>query len=577
MARVAPSGYGRFATGFDVPVRYRLMARYNLSQSRSPVQAPTPTTTQAAPSSSGPSNAAVQAAAGLAQPPPLPAADGAIASGLAAMGEMASVVLDALPVDAAFTAAVQSFHLLPVSDWLLRQPAETLYACKPSTVKRVLDELVPVGAFFEAVGRGFAGLGVVAEADFGIEAGFGVERTAGGVRIDARGAADIGVDAEAPGLQVAGARGRHAGFWAECGVSAGCGVEASWNFDVPEMVGRLPLEFLSHLGDLSAGEALLDLFEMSDALLDLPAPDVLTVTGENEGALEADADNGAPMLATFVPPGLVELLRVHLSAAGALSFRPQAGARDGSAFLAVEFEVAGRGESGRLGGGFFETARMEVGFPLPAGEPLTAEDALERALWFELEFRSTDGRGDEGRECFTYDSLPGLLTGLSTMGDESEETFSVGDLVRGRKRKVDQPEAVRDLLPWWPQGRATGDHFVFDQALTVAVDVEIAVLETALTGRLVTCDPTDEEACRDTQRDLARQLLAETAPDLDADFAEVAELRKAEVTVSVDTAVGAGMRAPGASLGSGTETRMGRKADLVDRIDGLDVERLLRS
>lgn len=547
----------------------------DLSQSRSPVQTSTPTTTQAAPTSAGPSNAAAQAAAGLSQPPPAPAASGTIAAGLAAMGEMASVVLDALPVETAFGQAVDNLHLPAVAGWLVAQPAKALYACKPTTVKRVLDQLVPVGAFFEFNGRGFCGIGLVAEAEFGIEAGFGVERTAGGARLDARGAVDIGEDIETPGLQLTGARGKQAGFWAECGVSAGCAVEASWNFDVPEMLSRLPLDFLSHLADLSAGEALLDLFEMSSNLLDLPAPDALTVTGQAEAAVGANGDSGAPLLATFVPPGLVELFGVHLSAVGAISYRPQVGARDGSAFLAVECGLAARGELGRSGEGFGETARIEVGFPLPGGEPLTAKEALDRALWFKLEFKSTDGRGEEGRESFIYDTLPGLLTGLSTLGYESEETFSVGDLVRGRKRKLDDPEAVKDLLPWWPKGRALGDHFFFDQELTVEVDLEIAVLETAVTGRLVTCDPTDEESCRDAQRVLSRQLLAETEPDLDVDFAEVAELRKAEVTVAIDTAIGAGGKVPGAGVGTDTQTRTGQKSDLVDQIDDFDVRRLL--
>lgn len=493
------------------------------------------------------------------------------------MGELADVVLDALPADTAFTSALQSIHLLPVSRWLLRQPAEALYACRPATVKRVLDQLVPVGSFFEASGGGFCGIGLVSNADLDIEAGFGVERTAGGARLDAHGAVGAGGDLATPGAQLTGARAAQVGFWAECGVAAGCAVEASWNFDVPTMLGRLPLDFVTHLGDLAAGEALVDLFELGTDLFELPAPDAISVTASAELGAEASGTTAAPPLGAGVPPAVVALLQVHLAAAGALSYRPQVGARDGAAFLAAECEIAARGELGGLAAGGSETARVEVELPLPGGEALTPEQALDAATRFTLEFRSRDARGDEGRESYTYDTLAGLLAGLASGGADREHPFRVGDLVRGRKRTLSNPTMVKDLLPWWPQGQALGGNFVFDQDVRVEVDIEIVVLETALTGRLLTCEATDEESCREAQRELSRQMLAETEGDRDVDFAEVAELRKAEVVVAIDSEAGLGARTPVGGLGGSGNSRMGRKADLADQIDGTDVERLLRA
>lgn len=225
---------------------------------RTPVTTPAPltpattTVAQASPAPQRAGNAAALERAGLDASTPAPtAASTGLASTLDALGETASVVLDALPLGLALPLALARRAEPWAATWLRSQDEAAVFASARPQIADAFDAAWPVGMGIRLDGMlgGSLGVGVVGRA------ALGAERVANGLRVAFRGSVTGEHPLLAYGAKATGAEDATlAGAEAEAKLEASRSVEAEWLLDVPTLLAALVAERAGRVGSVLLGE-----------------------------------------------------------------------------------------------------------------------------------------------------------------------------------------------------------------------------------------------------------------------------------------------------------------------------------
>lgn len=556
-------------------------------QTQATTRSPAPQTAAPA-SASGPaaSNQAAQEQAGLAAAPP--AAGGAdLLTTLQTMGPMAAVVLDAMPVQAAYplAKALRSFGF--VRDWLEGlEPADlmSLVAIDPDGL---MELVMPTGSsvelrFAESIA---IGIGVA------LEGSFRLERVGAAVKAQYAGllGGTVGVGAGASlgyeGLDRTGAS-------ASAKAQAGVGARAEWTLD-PAQVIHADIRILR---DLLAGRP--PSLDKIATLCVANNPTTLLVSCEVRAAAEAGAAvvNGD---AEVMPDGLsaspltagVQGMETGTNLAfaifsGALgqvqsSVKASAGWDDRGALvsLALNKQVAASlfGFDGHVDANIVIEARAGGGAP---GGRL--RDTIRGTIKQRI---STDD--DAGSTEMTWKGVDMLDAILATIGGKhlppGAPGFAPGELVVEREHRIDDPDAIKDLLGGMP---------AYDGLVRLVAAHAEARYQAAVTVRMGE-DTTagflgpgaqNVDAARDRQRALAGVILGETylcdLPVYQLGAYDCATLDEATMTLVVDVGAGlSGEVAAGAKadVSGSVGATYRREHDLTGAVKVSDVSRLLNA
>jgi hypothetical protein len=204
-----------------------------------------PAVTAAAPQLAG--NEAAQTRAGTLGATPAPA--DTLGGALDALGDMAAVVLDALPLAEAAPLAIAHRARPWASRWLAAQAGPALFAAAGELASSAFDTLWPVG--FGITVDGMAGVDIGVDAE--LSGAVGVERTADGFSVRVSGTA-TGALAAGLGAKTTGAEGAiEDGAQAEVKLGATYGVEAVWDIDPDTLLRALVDAGPTNINDLLLG------------------------------------------------------------------------------------------------------------------------------------------------------------------------------------------------------------------------------------------------------------------------------------------------------------------------------------
>lgn len=562
-----------------------------LSKPASSVSTQPPICAQAAPQQAGPvagtSNAETQTTLGLGASGEVDfmaemaaeyggggAGGGSLASALPYLGFTAPVALDAVPLDLAFSAAAENLAVPSVMDWVLAQSLRDLFTVPSRTVFKLLDAVFPDGTYAELgiggslaalLGAGAAGEGALVFA-----------RQAGNLVTTLTCKAEGGMGGGADYTSRSAATGQ-TGILLKFGVSAGADVEVEWRRDLQASLAGLDGLAGSTLGGLG----LASFFHgVSEALLEglsAQVPQRLIVAGSATVGAEGQV-GGTPDVEA--PDGVTggstwELVKLHartgLQAAVGADVRQGSGWEGlrGVFFLeaAVKAEAAagGPGDGTSVGGENF--VRIDIKSPTLGGD---APDSAEALMREGAQIRVTTGfrqAGEEESKIREFAALPEALAVIAGAFDEgTAEHGIVGQLVDGRKHRVSDVAAVQPILAH--AGLEPGELATLG---SVTADIEIVVNELAVGVSGSNVDLTDEEVCREDQREMARAVFGVGEASLAVEHKDAWEIRKAEVDVRTDVgfSVDTGQSAMAAKGG------LGRKLDLADQLELEQVAQLL--
>lgn len=559
------------------------------STSQATAQTTTPATTTAAPATAT-SNSATQSAAGLSQEVPPTTTEGGTSGALAALGELSSVVLDAMPWDLAFSTAAANLNLAAVDAWVKAQAVKDLLTCEESTIHAILSTVFPDGWFVELTGEAAGMLGFVLDGNSAAELGGTVSLTGEGLAVDYHGTLNAGPGAALPaGISVTGADEQRAGFWAELGASVGVGVSATWNIDFSEayQAGEAAV-----LGALSGEATAYDLIAPAFEVASWSVPEAMTVTTELSGELTAGVTNGlgeeaataedSGAASSLFPTGLSDYFRTGLSGTISDGISLRTGIEGEEALVSVAGRVddegsalaLGYGGSGNVGGDITLTARG----PLP--DPAAMPDAATWASTLvdvELELGATTG-DDRDAEIRTFDNVLDALAAIAAyVAGSGDADLTIGDLVLSREHMLTQAAGIQDLLPFAIDDlTGSSNNLLVTAEILANTVIEVEVPEDMLRVSGLLADVDNEEDARDVQRSVAQQMFGELAEDGTFDVnSPPALIRKAEVTVKAEVEAKTEAAQGNNGVGGGVTGAVGRTVDLVDHTE-LPVEDLRR-
>lgn len=508
-----------------------------------------------------PSNADRQSMLGLGQPDeefsaavaalqPQPGGFGPV---LRALGRMAPVLLDALPTEPAYDAALDAWDVPASRDWVAEQPATDLNHLASTQALRLLDVLWPDGSFVQAFLQGFDLTLFGGEGSADLSAGLTRDKSRLAVVLSAAAGAGVGV-----GLGgTADASGDRGGFLVQAGWQQGMGFEAEWAIDVRRMLSMADASLGGVFGGVSIPDVLTAALQTLGEQLLAQVPRRLEVSESMSASATAfvgveAGDNADPAVAA--------LGEAKESLSGALGASVKAGhGYDGlrghffvEGVARAEASAATRGEEDSVGGEVF--VRVEGWLAVDGRAP-------------ELEVTYGTRAGPEGaRETRCYHSLAEVLAALELMLDEGDEP-AAGDLVVARTHRLDGPgaEALAETTPLAPIF-AGFDATAFGRTATFDVEVEAVVSGSETNPAVQT---------RDEQREVAATLFGERDDgvlDRDAWLLRKAELTHRVTDATVNLTVAAGEF--GVSTGSHGYAA-GRKVDVAAELDADGVAALL--
>ncbi len=127
----------------------------SIDQATTKTTAPATTTaTTSTSSSTGTSNSEAQAVAGLSSEVPPTTSEGDLLATLPTLGEVGTVVLDAMPLASALPVALQLLSIDWVAEWLGAPAPGDVAEAGAALVEAVFDALFPVGIGFEVIATG---------------------------------------------------------------------------------------------------------------------------------------------------------------------------------------------------------------------------------------------------------------------------------------------------------------------------------------------------------------------------------------------------------------------------------------
>lgn len=561
---------------------------------QSQVQAPATTTTQApatAPASAANSNAAAQAAAGLTGEATPTTVEGGLLGALSAVGSCAGVVLDVLPINEAFSLAVQALSLESVRDWVYEQPLANLYLCKSDVVQAILNQVVPAGSFLEMGSDVAASMGFGPNASMGVAPGVRFERGESSASFTAQGCIDASVGAAVPAVSAIEANGERVGAWAEMGIGPGAQVKARWDVDFADIDTVLGAATGTSIGQAGELDSLEGPIAAAAGMYASGVPAAVECTGSmgagaDAGAVGLTGDSDPNPFGTSVTEGvgqwlpeLADLLGAQFQLAGAAAASVTVGYDGPDVFLRFQLEcttvaVAQLGSSGDKGTTQHALAEVRLAMPAAGSPTANAAELLHAGVQIALEMGEDNGEGEGSRERLEFSSMAQAQAALRSGGGDAA-TLTVGDLVYGRQHVLVNPEAAEGLmgmeLEAWGWNAAGGG-----AEQKVSADVEIVVHEEVLSLNLLPYDPTDVESAREVERVICLDILGETnridaarIPDLPVD------IRRTEITVETVAYAGGGVDVATTGGEARSTTRMGQTHDVADEMTLDSVNRLL--
>ncbi len=471
-----------------------------------------------------------------------------IAELVRALGEAASVVLDAMPFHELAPQLPPLLGVPWVREWVRGVPVDELLALPDEAVAPLLEVAIPVGMRVRTTVEGR--LAVIVGAMVGGE--LEVERTREGLalRLDGRflgtfgvgeGASVVGADASA---QVA------VSATAEAGVAGG--VEWLLPGTIPVAPGRF---LLARIGGGPAGTDVVEPWLASTP----PTRWELGVCGGSEASGGVDG----------VGPGWIQ--RAH-AAADLLGRGEWVAGRDGDApYERVRWRHEAAARAGASAGAVSGSIALEVWGTESAPQALPTRVRV-----------TTVNRvgGDELRDVVELGSVDEAI-GVVRAALDADRAAPVGALRIDREHNIDDPEAVRDLVGPALDGGVAADLFFAKAEVQRSARVSVVVDESlpAVPG----LDAADAERRRDQQRSVAAAVLGEVyeSPGVDpAGFLDHVSVEQVSVEWAQRGALGAGLcaaqvaEANGLARGSLT---VAQREDLTGQVDVADIARLLRA
>ena len=532
----------------------------------------------------GTSNAETQAALGLGAPAEVDfmaemaseygggEGGGSLAAVLPYLGSTAPVALDAVGAELAFAAAAENLDVPSVWEWVQEQSVRDLFSVPSSTVLKLLDAFVPDGTYAD-VGIS-APLGAALGASVGGDGGVRFARDGQALVSTVSCKADAGVGVGADFSAESSATGRE-GILFKCGASAGAQVEAEWRVDLRKGLAWADGLAGTTLGGLGLAAFFHGAAESLLTNMGASVPSRLTVAARVgtgfEGQVGGAPDPYAPVDAAGAGAwdDVKRLARTGLAAAAGTEAREGAGWEGlrGTFFIEASWRaealVGATGNGETFGGDHF--VRLDVKSPTLGGEaPTTAAELMQEGL----QVRVTTGVRTAGEEESTiqdFAALPDALAAIAGFGGDREHAV-VGQLVDGRKHRVRDLAAVEPILAG--AGLDTG---LLGKLGAVEADVEVVINELAVGISNPDVDRSDEEECRDEQRDMGKAIFGVGDAELAVEHDEAWELRKAEV----DVRAGVGATFDDGSMSASRRGAVGRKVDLADQLTLEQVAELL--
>ncbi|MBM4366197.1 MAG: hypothetical protein FJ102_08265 [Deltaproteobacteria bacterium] len=520
----------------------------------------TATSSTSSSSSSGTSNSEAQAAAGLTGEVPPSSSEGDLLATLPTLGEVGTVVLDAMPLASALPVALQLMSIDWVAEWVRALTPEAVAEAGAALVEAVFDALFPVGIGFEVVAAG----DVKVPPNLTVKGGgtIALKREKDSWKLTLIGKLGAEASANVAGLaSLSGAGDNQAGVTAGAEVLAEAQVVAEGSISNALLLGNA-----AETGAPSVSQIMGNTLELAERLFSEPGAK-LVVSAEGEGTAEvgagvstvgASANGSGGFTELDVTPG-VEKCGVKLEG----SIKGGGGIDGGRLYGFVEGGYAASGSVPGAAASTRSTLRIEcwVNTEVPEGtvNPLDLVDEVRvtfiNADAADAEERSLDGDG-------FGDVYPLVKAGADCV-DAGE---AIGDLRVAREHAVDDVNAI---APFLPDGIIPAemelDVFVFEAKVEFKTRAEIRVTEEQ--ARVAAPEGSDADQIRDVQRSMAAYRLGEhfeAAGFQPTDDDEV-ELLAFGINLRQSSMGGIGGSLLGAGMGGDVGMAVTRDIDILDQ------------
>lgn len=519
----------------------------------------TTTSTTSSSTSTGTSNSEAQAAAGLGSEVPPTTSEGDLLATLPTLGEVGTVVLDAMPLASALPVALQLMSIDWVAEWVRELTPEAVAEAGAALVESVFDALFPVGIGFEVTATG----DVKVPPNLTVKGGAAIalKRENDAWKLTLSGKLGTETGANAAGIASLSGAGEN-----QAGVSAGAEVAAEALVVAEGSVSNaLLLGNAAEAGAASVSQLLGNTLELAQKLFSEPGAK-LVVSAEAKGTAEAGAGVSEVGASVNGPGGFSELdvtpgveksgvkLEGSIKVGGGIDGGRLYGFAEGG--YTASAAAAGAGDSTR------SALRIEcwVNTTVPEGtvNPLDLVDEV-RVTYLNADTTDTEERSLEG------DTLSDIYPLVKAGADCEAAGEEVGDLRVAREHAVNDVNAI---APYLPDGIVPAemelDAFVFEAKVEFKTKADLRVTEEA--ARAAAPEGSDGNQIRDVQRSMAAYRLGDTfeAEGFQPTDDDEVELLAFKINLRQSAMGGIGGSLLGAGVGGDAGIAVTRDIDLVE-------------